>query len=177
MIGENRRGTHLRADDASIRTAAIILTPYSLHRHSYRVEANFLGSKVCRNLAEDVGIAVPRAFYTDMRPDDETAIESKFSMLLEDFAPENGWRQSGLLGVEEIKASLMALAKFHAYFMNDKIADELEGAIWQSGTYWQVSHQPEMQFSELAQHYEDQIERFGECKIEREANRRTVGAK
>jgi len=139
--------------------------PIKLQRDvdSYRVEANFLGSKVCRNLAEDVGIAVPRAFYTDMRPDDETAIESKFSMLLEDFAPENGWRQSGLLGVEEIKASLMALAKFHAYFMNDKIADELEGAIWQSGTYWQVSHQPEMQFSELAQHYEDQIERFGEC--------------
>ena len=140
----------------SARTKALS-APFKLQRdvQSYAIEAAFLNSAACKHLAAKVGVAVPTAYHVDLRPDDLAPIESRFSMLLADFAPRDGWAQSGLLGEAELKAALTSLAKLHGSFwqgsdyMRGGGTAELEACVWPAGGYWQPSMQPTDQWSDL----------------------------
>lgn len=91
-------------------------------------------------------------------PNDINPIESKFSVLLEDFAPSDCWSQRWLLqSNEECKATLTTLAKMHAFFWHgssfwdDKeAAKELEDGVWESASYVQPTLQTLNQCKDVA---------------------------
>ena len=138
--------SHLDHAWAKLRTA-----PHKLTRdvNSYEVETSFLASKACKTVIEKTGVRIPRCYDANLLPNHENPIESKFSILLEDFAPSDGWYQEWLVrSEEECHASLTTLAKIHAFFWtgsdfwNDEdAAKELEASVWRSGGYVQ----PQMQ--------------------------------
>ena len=96
-------------------------------------------------------------------------IESRFAILLEDFAPSQNWRQHRLLSAPAIKATLAAFAKIHGFFWRGSsfwqrgggAAEQLESAVWQSGSYWQPSMQPPEQLDQVANAWERHREAFG----------------
>ena len=138
--------SHLDHAWAKLKTA-----PHKLTRdvNSYEVETSFLASKACKAVIQKTGVRIPKCYDANLLPDHANPIESKFSILLEDFAPSNGWYQKWLIrSEEECHASLTTLAKIHAFFWtgsdfwNDKdAAKELEASVWRSGGYVQ----PQMQ--------------------------------
>mmetsp|Transcript_26103 Transcript_26103/g.45986 ORF Transcript_26103/g.45986 Transcript_26103/m.45986 type:complete len:509 (+) Transcript_26103:148-1674(+) len=125
--------------------------PFKLARDakSYQVVASFLSSKACQQLTKQTGVCIPKCYDAQLRPNDSNPIESKYSFLLEDFSSSDGWYQQWLLDDdEECKATLKAFAKIHAFFWNgskfwnDKeAAEELEAAVWKSGSYVQPEAQ------------------------------------
>jgi 3'-phosphoadenosine 5'-phosphosulfate (PAPS) 3'-phosphatase len=134
---------------------------------SYRVEAAFLGSRACAKLA-GAGVWVPRAYNVALRPVPESPLDSKFAMLLSDFSPADGWRQQGLLGEAQLRASLATLARFHAFFWEGSavwedadVASELRASCWPSGDYRQPSMQTSEQFERLGDKYRQHYESFG----------------
>ena len=99
---------------------------------------------------------------------EDDPIESAFALLLEDFAPGQGWRSERLLSPSQARASLTALARLHATFMPAAAAARTKGepgddsllagaaaAIWPSGAYWQPDMQPPEQMTELSQIWRD----------------------
>jgi len=126
-------------------------SPYKLLRDakSYAVVANFLNSKACSMTRDVTGVHIPKQYDSILRPNYDNPIESKFSFLHEDFAPQDGWYQQWLLhDEEECKAALLTFAKLHAYFWHgsnfwndDEAAQGLEEAVWKSGSYVQPTAQ------------------------------------
>ena len=128
---------------------------------SYEVEVGFLGSAACRELGA-AGVPVPRAFAACLEPCAGDLIESRFSVLLEDFSPEDGWSQGLFVTPEQAPTALAALARMHAFFWEGSAfwrrggspATELEAAVWPSGAYWQPDMQPPEQMDEVASKWE-----------------------
>ena len=128
---------------------------------SYEVEVGFLGSAACRELGA-AGVPVPRAFAACLEPCPDDLIESRFSVLLEDFSPEDGWTQGLFVTPEQAPTALAALARMHAFFWEGSAfwrrggapAAELEAAVWPSGAYWQPDMQPPEQMDEVAAKWE-----------------------
>ena len=126
-------------------------SPYKLLRDakSYAVVANFLNSKACSMARDVTGVHIPKQYDAILRPNYDNPIESKFSFLHEDFAPQDGWYQQWLLhDEEECKAALLTFAKLHAYFWHgsnfwndDEAAQDLKEAVWKSGSYVQPTAQ------------------------------------
>ena len=169
---------------------------------SYTVEAEFLGSEACSQLV-DAGIPVARAYSVQreicrsenrlhlslfffpqlkisgimqlyiLRSD---PIDSRFALLLEDFAPAQGWSQHRLLSGPGVRASLTAFAKLHGFFWAGSTfwrrgggpATELEAAVWGSGSYWQPGMQPREQLDQVAAAWERHREAFGSAFSEAE---------
>ena len=135
---------------------------------SYTVENAFLGSRACQALV-DAGIPVARAFSVEMAPCVDDPIESRFALLLEDFAPGDGWGQHRLLNADQAKATLSAFAKLHGFFWDNSAfwraggaaAEELEAAVWPSGGYWQPAMQPAEQMDEVAAMWDRHRASFG----------------
>lgn len=132
------------------------------------VEAAFLACEPVASALAAAGVRVPRCFNADLRPREDDPIESAFALLLEDFAPGQGWRSERLLSPSQARASLTALARLHATFMPAAAAARTKGepgddsllagaaaAIWPSGAYWQPDMQPPEQMTELAQIWRD----------------------
>lgn len=124
--------------------------PYKLNSdiQSYKVVTSFLSSKACQAVRERAGVGIPKCYDTQLEPHDDNPIDSKFSFLLEDFSPVDGWYQQWLLrDVDECRASIRALAKLHAFFWNGssfwrdskdrEAARELEAGVWKSASYVQ----------------------------------------
>ena len=116
--------------------------PAKLRRdvHSFSVEAGFLGSEAARALRlEARSLTVPRLLASLCAPDDADPVRSRFALLLEDLAPEEGWRQTGLLNGREARRALAALAEFHAFFWEGAAGDgpEVRDAVWPRGAHWQ----------------------------------------
>ena len=118
---------------------------------SYEVEGTFLASNAVKALKATGTISIPKCYYNDARKHSTDPIESKFALLLEDFSPSIGWRQVKMLDHEESKAALVALARFHAFFLpsssyrrsiSKEDEEELGQCIWNSGGYWQPNMQP-----------------------------------
>jgi 3'-phosphoadenosine 5'-phosphosulfate (PAPS) 3'-phosphatase len=138
--------SHLDHERAKMKTA-----PHKLTRDvkSYEVETSFLDSIACKAVIRDTGVKIPKCYDANLMPDHDNPQESKFSLLLEDFSPYDGWYQQWLIAQEdECLVSLTTLAKIHAYFWtgsdfwDDKdAAKELEASVWKSGGYMQ----PQMQ--------------------------------
>ena len=138
---------------------------------SAAVEAAFLACEPVTAALADAGVRVPRCFDAVLRPCEKAPIESKFALLLEDFAPGQGWGQERLLTQSQTRASLRALARLHATFMPAAVAARaaekgttieaeplLAGAtaaVWPSGAYWQPDMQSASQMTELAQTWRD----------------------
>ena len=90
-------------------TRAILLCPLltqPINPPIKQVEAEFLRSRaVAELLAQGAGggggaVRLARCFASDLRPCDASPMDSKFALLLEDFAPADGWRQELLLSAE-----------------------------------------------------------------------------
>jgi hypothetical protein len=119
--------------------------PFKLARDvkSHHVVAAWLSSKACRQLCDTAKVHIPLVYDAQEEPNYRHPIESKFSLLLEDLSPQEGWYQTWLLSnLNECHAALSTYAKIHAFFWhgssfwrnNDKaILDEFEAAIWPSG--------------------------------------------
>ena len=82
---------------------------------SYQVEVLFLASGACQTLNSLGEVNLARCLKAEIYPNDE-AIDSKFSMLLEDFSPDLGWYQTPMMDTLQLTAGIEALAKFHAFF-------------------------------------------------------------
>lgn len=127
------------------------VSPYKLVRDakSYTVVASFMNSVAAEELRTKAHVHIPKQYDSILRPDKDDPIKSKFSFLHEDFAPIDGWYQQWLLhDIVECKAALHTFAKLHAYFWygsnfydNEEAAQELQNAIWKSGSYVQPSAQ------------------------------------
>jgi len=124
---------------------------------SYEVEVGFLGSAACRELSA-AGVPVPQAFAAQLEPCSSDLIESRFSVLLEDFSPEDGWHQGLFVTPDQAPTALAALARVHGFFWEGSAfwrrggapVEELEAAVWPSGAYWQPDMQPPEQMDEVA---------------------------
>jgi 3'-phosphoadenosine 5'-phosphosulfate (PAPS) 3'-phosphatase len=151
--------SHLDHARAKLKTA-----PHKLIRdvNSYEVETSFLASKACKAVIENTGVKIPKCYDAILEPDHDNPIESKFSLLLEDFSPSDGWYQEWLISSEEeCHAALTVLAKVHAYFWtgsqfwnNKDAAAELEASVWKSGGYIQPQMQTLNQCSNVAAGWE-----------------------
>jgi len=126
--------------------------PYKLisDSKSYEVVAAFLSSKACQMVSEEAGVRIPKCLDARLEPNKANPIESKFSFLLEDLPPSDGWYQRWLLrDMDECEAALTTLAKIHAYFWNGSsfwndadAARELEEGVWESSDYVQMKRNP-----------------------------------
>jgi len=129
-------------------------SPFKLRRDakSYEVVASFLSSKACQQMMKHTGVCIPKCYDAQLRTNDANPMESKYSFLLEDFSPSDGWYQKWLLcdSIEECKRSISTFAKIHAFFWhgssfwnddNAEAARELEAGIWKSGSYVQPEAQ------------------------------------
>jgi len=155
---------------------------------SYAVESSFLASDAAKAL-EQAGIGVPVCYAADLRPVPNDPIESKFSLLLEDFHPDDGWQQARMLSPDQAECALRALARMHAFFLpgssfrasSTAANDALVNAVWNSGGYWQPNMQPDEQMDVLTSAWETHMLSFG-AAIDAEptidqAVARTVGAR
>lgn len=149
---------------------------------SYAVEARFLGSAASAQLGATAGVRLPRARHVDLRANEAAPIESRFSLLLDDFSPTDGWRQEGMLSLDAATASLATLARLHAFFWDgsdfwrqgndgkDAAAAaaaaaaqrELHDAVWPAGGYWQPSMQPAEQLTQLDAKYRQHLAALGD---------------
>lgn len=141
---------------------------------SYQVEVSFLASGACRTLNSLGEVNLARCLKAEIFPN-EAAIDSKFSMLLEDFSPELGWYQTSMMNTAQLTAGIEALAKFHAFYWNGGVhnkhldacsVSELSDAVWPVATHWAPSKQaPEMigQIAEIwsRNQYFDAVSGFG----------------
>ena len=141
---------------------------------SYEVEVSFISRDAFRSLREVEGLKVANCYRAEVFPND-IPVDSKFSMLLEDFSPSSGWYQAPLLNYEEVKAGIGALARFHAFFWNggvhnkllsESASKEVQDLVWSVATHWAPSRQrPEMmdEIAEIwtANNYGDKDTGFG----------------
>lgn len=129
-------------------------TPHKLVRDmkSYQVVASFLRSQACQKVVEAYApsLVIPQCYDAQLAPNSMEPLKAKFTFLLQDLSPEDGWYQMWLLDQqEECRAALSTYAKLHAYFWHgsnfwkNSIAagEELEAGIWESGSYVQPQAQ------------------------------------
>ena len=136
----------------------ILQSQLIFHPLFFPLQTSFLASKACKQVIEKAGLRIPTCYHAQLAPNDANPIESKFSVLLEDFSPSDGWSQRWLLQSEdECKATLTALAKMHAFFWegssfwNDNdAAAELENGVWESASYVQPKLQTLNQCKDVA---------------------------
>ncbi len=128
------------------------------------VEAAFLASSEVTSALAAANVRVPRCFGAELRPDAADPIESAFALVLEDFAPANGWHQERLLNPAQARATLSALARMHATCTAAATAARaddgafrasLERAVWPAGAYWQPDMQPASQMTTVAATWRD----------------------
>lgn len=128
------------------------------------VEAAFLACAEVTSALAAANVRVPRCFGAELRPDAADPIESAFALVLEDFAPNNGWHQERLLDPAQARATLSALARMHATFTaaasaarDDRgaLQASLERAVWPAGAYWQPDMQPASQMTTVASTWRD----------------------
>ena len=127
------------------------------------VEAAFLACAEVTSALAAANVRVPRCFGAELRPDAADPIESAFALVLEDFAPNNGWHQERLLDPAQARATLSALARMHATFTAAASAARgdrahsasLERAVWPAGAYWQPDMQPASQMTTVASTWRD----------------------
>ena len=135
---------------------------------SFYVESAFLSSNAARAL-HSAGVGVPRCYASAFQLNENSSVDSKFALCLEDFSPEDGWYQEKSLNLAQAKGAVIALARMHAFFLPDanylkeseENIRELESAVWRSGTYWQPSMQTmDEQVANLPQRWETYLKSF-----------------
>jgi hypothetical protein len=176
--------------DLAHARAKITAAPHKLARdvRSYEVETGFLRSQACAQLARPLHehdddattaqtsgvVYLARALHCESHVDRSSLIDSSFCVVLEDFCHLDGWKQKPLVTVDELRAALTGIARFHAFFWNgrvgrtppttdnddddgddgDEVQRELEGAVWDSGCYWSPKRQASDQIDRLHERFE-----------------------
>jgi hypothetical protein len=162
--GESAFYKRIVFDDLDHAREKLVTAPFKLVRDakSYQVVASFLTSKACEELMAETDVRIPKCYDAQLRPNDKNPMLSKFTFLLEDFSPSDGWYQKWLLDdVEECKAALSTYAQVHGFFWsgsrfwkeNADAARELEEAIWESGSYVQPTAQDHGQCAQVAKEW------------------------
>jgi hypothetical protein len=85
---------------------------------SFYVESAFLSSNAARAL-HSAGVGVPRCYASAFQLNENSSVDSKFALCLEDFSPEDGWYQEKSLNLAQAKSAVIALARMHAFFLPD----------------------------------------------------------
>ena len=139
--------------DLPSAAAKAISAPHKLARdvRSYLVEASFLSSQAVVALSGSPhGARVPACYKAELHPEEHSPLDSRFSLLLEDFSPALGWGQCGQLHTARLRGGALALARFHAFFWNGGICNrllsasavqELQERVWPVATHWAPSRQ------------------------------------
>jgi 3'-phosphoadenosine 5'-phosphosulfate (PAPS) 3'-phosphatase len=157
--------------------------PHKLVRDvkSYQVETSFLTSRACQEgLIKEAGLRINKVFGSDLRPVAEELgpkeqLESRFSVLLEDFDSNDGWEQQWLLDEEATKAALGSFARMHAYFWTGsdfwkreggKLGEELEQSVWSNGGYMQPRLQGFDQLEQVAKGWAQRYPTFSDALAE-----------
>jgi len=91
-------------------------------------------------------------YRTEQRVYRDTPVDSRFGLLLRDFAPNQQWKQHPHLDKDHMAAALCSLARFHAFFwLGPRHCDgdppagsiaELLPLLWGIGSYWDLQKQP-----------------------------------
>lgn len=142
---------------------------------SYQVETSFLTSRACQEaLIKETGLKINKVYGSDLRPVAATLspkeqLQSKFSILLNDFNSDDGWEQRWLFDEEAEMAALAEFAKMHAYFWagsdfwkkeKGELGNELAKAVWENGGYMQPALQGYEQFENVAKGYAGRLLTF-----------------
>lgn len=143
--------------------------PHKLLRDisSYKVESEFLITPECRAF-ETSRTRIVKAYHIDSHPasPDVPAMYSRFIFFLEDFAPEDGWFQCGMLNFSQTASALDSLASFHAYFSNPTAMEgysRIDKCVWDQGTYWLPSRQAPDCIEKVPSCWEKHVDNFGDA--------------
>ena len=123
--------------------------------HANRIEAAFLGSALTRTFCEAAGVRIALPYRVEQRSyqQGQNPIDSRFTLFLYDFSPQGSWYQAAHLAGPELKASLCALAQWHAFFWqsHDPQGEKrrLASELWDVGSYWHLGQQPDNQIASL----------------------------
>jgi len=92
---------------------------------------------------------------------DDCPMDSRFSLLLKDFSETEGWRQVVQLNLDEMKATLRALAKFHAFFWNGLPRNQkLISSLWPVGSYLDQAKQPLIKVEDVSATFRRVVSEF-----------------
>jgi len=121
--------------------------PQKLRRDvaSFRVEAAFLSSDSAKGLVEATGVQVPTVLSATVDTPTDDPLDAASLLFLRDFSPDDGYRQSNLLEGDDLRATLKALARFHAHFSEAARRPRPEEK-WRCGGHWQPAYQNAEQF-------------------------------
>ena len=147
--------------------------PYKLERDvkANMNENNFLNLAATRKFNEteernstikcEGRAMIERSYNCQARVYIHNPIDSKFTLLLEDFCEKDGWKQFPLLDENNMKSTLQALAKFHAFFWlkNDQ-GEHVRTKLWEVATYWDLEKQPVGQVGLLEKNFKRLIRDF-----------------
>ena len=111
---------------------------------SFRVEAAFLSSDAAKGLA-DIGVQVPNVLSVTVDTPTDDPLDAASLLFLRDFSPDDGYRQSNLLEGADLRATLKALARFHAHF-SEAARRPRPDEKWRCGGHWQPAYQNAEQF-------------------------------
>ncbi|CAH0378618.1 unnamed protein product [Pelagomonas calceolata] len=120
--------------------------PQKLRRDvaSFRVEAAFLSSDAAKGLAA-IGVQVPTVLSATVDTPTDDPLDAASLLFLRDFSPDDGYRQSNLLAGDDLRATLKALARFHAHF-SEAARRPRPDEKWRCGGHWQPAYQNAEQF-------------------------------
>jgi 3'-phosphoadenosine 5'-phosphosulfate (PAPS) 3'-phosphatase len=120
--------------------------PQKLRRDvaSFRVEAAFLSSDAAQGLGA-IGVQVPTVLSATVDTPTDDPLDAASLLFLRDFSPDDGYRQSNLLAGDDLRATLKALARFHAHFSEAARRPRPEEK-WRCGGHWQPGYQNAEQF-------------------------------
>ena len=121
--------------------------PQKLRRDvaSFRVEAAFLSSEAAKDLVKATGVQVPTVLSATVDTPTDDPLDAASLLFLRDFSPDDGYRQSNLLGGDDLRATLRALARFHAHFSQAARRPRPDEK-WRCGGHWQPAYQNAEQF-------------------------------
>lgn len=167
--------------DLSHARDKLATAPHKLVRDvkSYQVETSFLTSTACKNLVAETGLRINTVYGSDLRPvcadkGPKDQLESRFSVLLEDFDSDDGWYQQWLLNEQGTRAALKSFAKMHAYFWtgsdfwrkeNGELGEELSNAVWENGGYMQPKLQGYEQLEKVAEGWKKRYPTFKDALL------------
>ena len=148
----------LKADTAPLKLARDV--------RSYQVECGFLASKACTSLLDNANIYLPHPLRSELVVVEGSPMDTRFSTMLEDFSPNKGWMQKGILTEkEEVVCCVRSVARWHAFFWNGRVgkehdpgsevAEELDKAVWDSGCYWSPQKQGRSLTGKIAAKWEE----------------------
>ena len=106
----------------------------------------------------------------------DNPIDSRFSLLLNDFSEEDGWHQVVQTDLAQMRATLKALARMHAFFWLGNKTTSLASCLWPVATYWDQAKQPSDQAARLSSLFARFVADFGDREVAEAAEAKDYGA-